>query len=193
MPSLRCRKKTCGAEVDRSTCAFHHKNPNFCRSNIGLLDATLNEKRDAAIGLQHAQKHLGFTVQELSTGFSFHGSNHTLESEWQFETPIYINYHDINSSGIFVGDSQVQLRLSLQHVGTHVSSSQPRSWCPDDFLGNCWVTVAPNGNSLPGFFTFLRLRASFLWIASLTRTEASMKSIQLDVHEPPNCTVAFNG
>ena len=51
-------------------------------------------------------------------------------------------------------------------------------------LGNCWVTVAPNDNSLPGFFTtFLRLRASFL-IASLTRTEASMKSIQLDVHEP---------
>ena len=58
-------------------------------------------------------------------------------------------------------------------------------------LGNCWVTVAPNDNSLQGFFTFLRLRASFLWIASLTRTEASMKNIQLDVHEPRNCTVAF--
>ena len=29
MPSLRCRKKPGGAEVYRSTCAFHHQNPNF--------------------------------------------------------------------------------------------------------------------------------------------------------------------
>ena len=87
-------KKSCCAEVYRSTCPFHHQNPNFCRSNNGLLDATLSQNvkwqsfrlhalqpflivSSAAIGLQNARNHLGFTVQE-HTGFTFHGSNHTL-------------------------------------------------------------------------------------------------------------------
>jgi len=42
-------KKTCGAEVDRSTCAFHHQNPNFCRSWQWIAWCHVESKREVAV------------------------------------------------------------------------------------------------------------------------------------------------
>ena len=48
VPSLRCRKKSCGAEVDRSTCAFH-QNPKFLSVKQWIARCHVESKREVAV------------------------------------------------------------------------------------------------------------------------------------------------
>ena len=85
VPSLRCRKKHAVPRWIEASALSTTKISNFCRSNNLLLDATLSQNvkwqsfrlhalqpflivSSAAIGLQNARNHLGFTVQEHVKG-----------------------------------------------------------------------------------------------------------------------------
>ena len=49
MPSLRCWKKSCGAEVYRSICAFHHQNLKFLSVKQWIAWCHVESKREVAV------------------------------------------------------------------------------------------------------------------------------------------------